>query len=151
MLKWWISGQAMKGTDKKTCERALTWSDGGARGNPGPAAIGAVVKCDGSDKKIDISERIGEATNNVAEYRAILAALSAALELGAERVLCRLDSELVVKQLNGDYRIRDARLIELARKVKALEEKFRQVEYVHVRREQNKEADKLVNKALDAK
>lgn len=127
--------------------RAIIHSDGGSRGNPGPAAIGVVVEL--GDKKIDIGERIGKATNNVAEYKAIIRGLAEAQKKGAKEAECYLDSELVVRQINGDYRIRDSKMIELAEEVFALRAKFDFIVFRSIPREKNKEADKLVNKALD--
>jgi len=125
-------------------------SDGGARGNPGPAAIGAVIAAaDGSEIQY-ISKCIGETTNNQAEYQAIIAALEKALELGAEEVRCFLDSELVVKQLNREYKVKNKELAPLVVKVYNLAQGFKKITFAHVFREENKEADRLVNEALDA-
>lgn len=123
-------------------------TDGGARGNPGPAAIGFVLEIPGQ-AAIAVGERIGTATNNVAEYEALLRGLSRASREGVQEIVCYLDSELVVKQLKGEYRVRDADLKKLFDKVKELVKGFTAVEFIHVRREKNKQADKLVNKALD--
>ena len=130
----------------------LVYTDGGARGNPGPAAIGAVFYLPEGEvnKQIgELKQYIGENTNNYAEYMALITALEKVYELGYKKVFCHLDSELVVKQLNGQYKIREETLKPLAAKVFALREKFEQVTFQHVRREQNKEADRLVNEALD--
>ncbi len=124
-------------------------SDGGARGNPGPAAIGAVI-ADLDGKPIElISRTIGETTNNQAEYQAIIAGLEAALSHGAEEVDCFLDSELVVKQLKREYKVKNQELAPLFLKVHNLVVQFKKVSFTHVRREQNTAADKLVNQALD--
>jgi len=128
--------------------KAIIYSDGGSRGNPGEAAIGVVLEL--ADKKIEISERIGIATNNVAEYRAILKGLEVALKKGARSADCFLDSELVVKQLRGEYRIKDEKMKELAGQVFLVREQFDSVSFFNIPREKNKAADALVNKALDA-
>jgi len=125
-------------------------SDGGARGNPGPAAIGAVIAAaDGSEIQY-ISKTIGETTNNQAEYQAIIAGLEKALEMGAEEAQCFLDSELVVKQLNREYKVKNKELAPLFVKVFNLSHQFKKVSFTHIFREANKEADRLVNEALDA-
>lgn len=128
----------------------IIYSDGGARGNPGPAAIGAVIlSLDGEVIK-EISKTIGETTNNQAEYQAIIAGLEAAKDLGAESVECFLDSELVVKQLKREYKVKNKELAPLFLKVHNLSVQFKKISYTHVPREKNKEADRLVNEALDA-
>ena len=124
-------------------------TDGGARGNPGPAGIGVVIANDGNvigqHKKY-----IGEATNNVAEYKALILALEQAKELGGENLKIQMDSELIVRQMQGRYKIKDSGLKILATEVLALIKHFKNVEFVHVFRESNKLADKLVNEAIDA-
>ena len=124
-------------------------SDGGARGNPGPAAIGVVVTCNGQVVET-ISKCIGETTNNQAEYQAIIAGLEKAIELKAEEVECFLDSELVVKQLRHEYKVKNKDLASLFVKAHNLSLQFKKISFIHIPREQNKAADKLVNKALDA-
>lgn len=123
-------------------------SDGGARGNPGPAAIGVVLTCAG-EVVATISKYIGETTNNQAEYQAVIAGLEKALEMGAEQVECVLDSELVVKQLNHEYKVKNKDLASLFVKAHNISLKFKKITFRHVRREYNKEADRLVNEALD--
>jgi ribonuclease HI len=130
-------------------ERVVVNVDGGARGNPGPAAIGAVAATpDG-----EILERrglaIGRATNNVAEYRALLLGIALAEELGAAEVELVGDSELIVKQVKGEYRVKDAALRDLHGQVRGALEGFDRWSIRHVRREQNAEADRLVNETLD--
>jgi ribonuclease HI len=120
------------------------FTDGGARGNPGPAGIGVFIEDVGEYKKY-----IGETTNNQAEYKAVILALEKAKDLGAEELDFYLDSELVVKQLKREYRVRDAGLAELFVKVWNLCTEFKKVSFTHVRRERNKEADRLVNEAID--
>lgn len=125
------------------------YSDGGARGNPGPAAIGYVLTNCGN-VVAEHGEVIGETTNNVAEYTAVLQGLTRAHELGATHVSCKLDSLLVVEQLNRNYKVKDANLAQLFTKVWNLSQRFQRVTFQHVRREQNHHADALVNQALDA-
>jgi len=121
--------------------------DGGARGNPGPAAIGAVLRDD--QNQYFLSEYIGPATNNVAEYTAMEKALEKAVSLGIKQVQVFSDSELMVKQLNGIYRVKNDTLRVIYNRVNELIKNFDNIEIIHVRREFNKEADSLVNKALD--
>lgn len=123
------------------------FTDGGARGNPGPAAIGGVLTI--KDKNFTFSEYIGETTNNQAEYRALLKGLELALEHKVEELACFLDSELVVKQINKEYRVKDSELAKLFVKIWNLAQKFKKITFSHVPREMNKQADKLVNEALD--
>lgn len=125
------------------------YSDGGARGNPGPAGIGAVITDDSGKVIAEISEYIGNGTNNQAEYKALIAGLTKALDLGFDSVTCFLDSELVVKQLKGQYKIREESLQHLAAEVLRLTARFKRIEFCHVPREKNRPADKLVNEALD--
>lgn len=127
-------------------------TDGGARGNPGPAGIGAVLEVFEGEQwrtKERIKKYLGRATNNQAEYRALIAGLEAAHELGATHVECCLDSELLVKQLNHEYRVKDVGLAPLFMKAWNLGSRFEQITYRHIRREYNKEADQLVNEAID--
>jgi ribonuclease HI len=128
--------------------------DGGARGNPGPAAIGAVVfdaSTDPPTRLASVSDYIGVATNNVAEYRALLAGLHAAAPLHAHTVRVRADSQLVIKQLRGEYRVKHDNLKPLYAEARALLAAYTVVDLQHVRRAQNVEADALVNAALDAR
>jgi ribonuclease HI len=130
----------------------LVYADGGARGNPGPAAIGAVVLDPSTDpptRLATVSERIGVATNNVAEYRALVAALEAARQFPAQRMRLRLDSQLLVRQLEGSYRVKQPHLRPYFERAKALLSEYEDVDIAHVRREENTEADALVNAALD--
>jgi len=130
-------------------KRAIIFADGASRGNPGPAAIGATIK-DKRGKLITfISQRIGRATNNQAEYRAIIAALEEAIRLGVKQVDIKMDSELVVKQVNGEYRVKKATLKPLYQQVKQLQGLLKSFTITHILRQQNIEADKLANKALD--
>ena len=123
-------------------------TDGGSRGNPGPAAIGVVFSDETGAVIARFKECIGTATNNIAEYSALILALTKAADFEYDEVECRLDSELVVKQLLGEYKVKDPKMKELYTKVQELMF-FKPVKFVHVRREYNKEADALVNEALD--
>jgi ribonuclease HI len=123
--------------------------DGGARGNPGPAAIGVVVQSPEGEVLEERAERIGEATNNVAEYRALLAGIGRAAELGASELELVGDSELVVRQVKGEYKVKDAALRELHAEATRALRRFESWSIRHVRRERNAEADRLVNEALD--
>lgn len=125
--------------------------DGGARGNPGPAAIGVVVRDESGAILVTVSETIGEATNNVAEYRALLAGIEQANHLGADRIELRGDSELVVRQVRGEYKVKNAGIKPLHAEVLAGLESFGDWAIEHVRREDNSEADTLVNDALDGR
>ena len=131
-------------------ERYHLYTDGGARGNPGPAGIGARLMTAGGDVVEDVSDYIGKATNNVAEYQALIAGLEVALDRGIERLDVFLDSELVVRQVNGQYKVKDAGLKPLHAQACLLLSKFHEVDVRHVRREQNSAADALVNQAIDA-
>lgn len=124
--------------------------DGAARGNPGPAAIGAVVFAPGKLEPVAVvSEAIGRATNNEAEYRALLAGLQAALDAGVSDLLVRLDSELLVQQVTGAYRVKAANLKPYFDQVRRLMVRFTAVRFEHVPRERNSVADDLANAALD--
>jgi ribonuclease HI len=130
------------------------YTDGGSRGNPGPAAAGAVIFNfeDGVEGEVlaEVMKFLGEDTNNQAEYTAIVIALEKAVELGVKRVDLRLDSELATKQLNGEYKVKDQKIAKRFLEVKNLMHSFERVTFTHVRREHNKDADALVNKCLDA-
>ncbi|MEK6875672.1 MAG: ribonuclease HI family protein [Nanoarchaeota archaeon] len=128
----------------------ITNSDGGARGNPGPGAIGIVVR-NGNKILTMYGQRIGNyVTNNVAEYEALIKALELAKPLTKE-VYCFIDSELVVKQLLGKYKVKDKRLLQLFLRVQKLQEHFDKIKYEHVKREDKFQtiADELVNRELD--
>ena len=124
--------------------------DGGSRGNPGPAAIGVVVRDENGEVIADAAEPIGMATNNIAEYRALLRGIELAAEHGATEIDLLGDSELVVKQVRGEYRVKDAGLRPLHAQARQALSAFSSWSFGHVRREQNAEADALVNQALDA-
>jgi ribonuclease HI len=137
----------MSGTARRHC---AIFTDGGARGNPGPAAAGGVIIADNGTVVAKISEYLGIATNNVAEYRALILALQRALDAGFREVDVCLDSELIVKQLSGEYRVKDAKIVPLYQRVRRLLSQFGKSSIQYVPRERNKRADKLVNAALDA-
>lgn len=125
------------------------YTDGGARNNPGPAGIGIVIYNE-NDKIIkEHKEYIGEATNNVAEYQAVVKALEIASTLKAENLDFYIDSELVVKQLKGLYKVKDEKMKKLFDEVKVLSMGFASTEFTHIKREKNVLADKLVNEAID--
>ena len=130
--------------------RARLSTDGGARGNPGPAAYGYVLESDDGHVLAAHGEAIGHATNNVAEYRGLLAGLAKAAELGVDELDVISDSELLVKQMRGEYRVKNEALRDLWDEATALERRFRRVDYTAVRRAHNELADRLVNDALDA-
>ncbi|MFH1866727.1 MAG: ribonuclease HI family protein [Patescibacteria group bacterium] len=124
-------------------------TDGGSRGNPGPAAIGYVIE-DQTGKVIKEQGRyLGEKTNNEAEYLALITGLEEVKKLGAEEVKCYLDSELVARQLNREYKVKDKALASLFVKVWNLSQSFKKISYHHVLRGQNKRADILLNQVLD--
>ena len=129
--------------------QATLFTDGGARGNPGPAGIGYVLSLE-DGREFRAGHYLGEATNNQAEYKALLAGLQRAQRERVDELLCRLDSELVVKQLSGEYRVKDLDLKPLFEQVNALVPSFLKVSFEHVPREENAEADGLVNEAIDA-
>ena len=129
--------------------RARLFTDGGARGNPGPAAFGYVLEDEDGTVIAAHGEAIGHATNNVAEYRGLIAGLETALEVGVTELEVVSDSELVVRQMQGDYKVKNETLKELNEEAEALEQRLRRVTYTAVRREHNELADALVNEALD--
>lgn len=129
--------------------RLITYSDGGSRGNPGPAAGGAVVKNDDGETLETVSKFLGKATNNVAEYTGIIIALEAAKRHGATEVDMRMDSELAVKQLKGEYKVKNPDLAKLFMQVHNLSLGFKKVTFKHIRRELNTDADAAVNACLD--
>jgi len=128
---------------------AVMHTDGGARGNPGIAGIGIVIEDKDGNSIREISQYIGEQTNNMAEYKALSRGLEAALDLGIKKITCYLDSELVVKQLKGEYRVKNERIISMYNMVMPLIKEFDDFKVIHVKRELNKKADKLVNEAID--
>ena len=130
--------------------RARLFTDGGARGNPGPAAYGYVLEAEDGTVLAAEGQAIGSATNNVAEYSGLIAGLRKAAELHVPDVEVVSDSELMVKQMRGEYRVKNAALRALSVEAASLAREFANVEYRHVKRAQNELADRLVNEALDA-
>ena len=130
--------------------KALLYTDGGARGNPGPAAYGFVLESDDGTVLAGEGKAIGTATNNVAEYSGLIAGLRRALELHVPEVEVVSDSELMVKQMRGEYRVKNEALRELFGEATRLARQIETVEYRHVKRAHNELADRLVNEALDA-
>jgi ribonuclease HI len=130
--------------------KAKLFTDGGARGNPGPAAFGYVVESEDGHVLAAHGETIGRATNNVAEYSGLVAGMEKAAELGVRDLEVISDSELLVKQMRGDYRVKNDALRELWEQASDLEGRFGKVRYTAVRRAHNELADQLVNEALDA-
>jgi ribonuclease HI len=127
----------------------IVHTDGAARGNPGPAGAGAVVTTREGEVLAEIAEALGDATNNVAEYTAAILGLERAAELGATQVELRTDSQLLVHQLSGRYRVRAPHLQPLHARVKELAARFDRVRFVHVPREMNVHADRLANLGVD--
>jgi probable phosphoglycerate mutase len=130
--------------------KAKLFTDGGARGNPGPAAFGYVLEAEDGTVLDARGQSIGIATNNVAEYRALVAGLEKAADLGVDEVEVVSDSELVVKQMTGVYKVKNEALQELVNDASRQARRIPRVRYTAVRREHNEEADRLVNEALDA-
>ena len=130
--------------------KAKLSTDGGSRGNPGPAAFAYVLETDDGTVLDARGETIGVATNNVAEYRALLAGLASALERGVEELEVVSDSELLVKQMRGEYKVKNETLRGFVEDARALAARLGRVDYVAVRREHNELADRLVNEALDS-
>ena len=124
-------------------------TDGGARGNPGPAAIGVIIEDAHGHELKTLGRYLGETTNNQAEYQALLTGLTEAKRLGANEVHCYLDSELVVKQLKLEYKVKDKELAPLFVKVWNSVQEYKKVTFHHVPREKNRRADALVNRVLD--
>lgn len=130
-------------------EKLIIYTDGGARGNPGPAGCGAVIYNEKKELLEGLSKFIGNTTNNQAEYQAVILGLKRAKELKVKDIDFFLDSELVVKQLRREYKIKNQDLASRFLEVYNLSQSFRKITYTHVRREFNKEADKLANEAMD--
>ena len=130
---------------------AVIFADGGSRGNPGPSGSGAVIKANDENGEIlaNLSKYVGITTNNVAEYTGLLIGLTRAVEMGVVEVEVRMDSELIVKQMKGIYRVKNEKLIPLFQEAIKLSRQFKRFNIEHVRREYNKEADRLANEAMD--
>src|SRR4249919_861615 len=131
--------------------RVVVETDGGSRGNPGPAGYGAVVRDEATGVVLaERKEAIGTDTNNVAEYRGLICGLQAAAELGATRVIVRMDSKLVVEQMSGRWQVKNDSVRRLAREANDLRTRFDDVRFEWVPRDQNRHADQLANEAMDA-
>ncbi|MCS6783898.1 MAG: ribonuclease HI family protein [Candidatus Caldarchaeum sp.] len=131
-----------------TAEEAEIYVDGASRGNPGPAGIGYVIKT--RDRTFKHHEYIGKTTNNQAEYTALIKALEEAAAIGVKKAKVYSDSALLVKQVKGEFRVRNRRLAELRRMVLDSVSKFEEFDIIHVDREKNREADGLANQAIDS-
>lgn len=127
----------------------MLWTDGAARGNPGPAGIGAILKSPTGEVLYTGSEYLGHTTNNVAEYKAVLLGLAGALQQGILHLEVRADSELLIKQLKGQYRVKSPGLKPLFDEARLLLSRFKTVKLTHIRRELNGEADRLANQGID--
>jgi ribonuclease HI len=144
----WLAGERPQaGRHEKGV--ASLYADGASRGNPGPSGAGAVLLDEGDRRLVELSRFLGTATNNEAEYQGLIAGLMAAEDLGLTRLRIFLDSELVVKQLRGEYRVRNPRLQVLFKEVASLLQRLTSYAIMHVRRELNQEADRLANEAVD--
>lgn len=130
-------------------EVIYAWADGASRGNPGPASIGVILRDAGGGVIHTARQRIGEATNNVAEYRALICALQLAAAMMPSKVVMQMDSELVIRQMRREYRVKDENLQKLYAQAVMAADLVPDIEFVHVRREQNRDADRLANEALD--
>lgn len=130
-------------------KKIYLYTDGGSRGNPGPSGIGVIILDSNKTKIREVFKYIGEATNNVAEYNALVCGLEEAAALGATDLTIYIDSELLVKQLNGEYKVKDANLRTLFEKSLRALKNFTSFEVKHIERRMNKEADNLVNKAIN--
>jgi ribonuclease HI len=131
-------------------DKLIIYTDGAARGNPGPAAIGVIIRDESGNTVASISRRLGVTTNNQAEYKAIIAGLEKAISLGARRIMIKADSELAVKQINGQYKIKNTALRPLYQEIVRLIGSLESFSITNIPREQNSAADALANKALDA-
>jgi ribonuclease HI len=130
--------------------KGVLHADGGARGNPGPAGIGVVLKNEADEVIGEVADSIGTATNNVAEYSALIAGLELAIQMGITDLDVFMDSELVVSQMKGEWKIKNDRLRVLAVRARSLLNRFENHTIQHVRRELNSDADKLANQGMDA-
>ena len=130
-------------------KKLIIYADGGSRGNPGPSGIGVVIQDDKGKTVNELNKYIGIATNNIAEYNAVIYGLQEALIQRADKVELRLDSELVAKQLNGEYKVKSEEIKPLFLQALHLISGFKNIVIKHIKREENSEADKLVNKAIN--
>ncbi len=151
MEKFLVQEIASRRKKPQKIQQVITFTDGASRGNPGPAGIGALLFDQDDEKILQDYQFIGECTNNEAEYRALLLALDRAYEITQKNISCFMDSELLVRQLNGQYEIRSEKLMKFYNEVKSRVSKFDQVTFTHVPREHPRLrlADRLANKAID--
>jgi ribonuclease HI len=138
------------GDGSPSLKHAVVYVDGASRGNPGPAAAAAVAYLPSGEELTSVARKLGLATNNVAEYQAVIEGLRLARQLGAREATIRLDSELVARQLSGEYRTRNRELLSLAEEVSREARSFERCRFEHVPREENREADRLANRVLNA-
>jgi ribonuclease HI len=129
--------------------RVVLFTDGASRGNPGPASLGAIILSPEGNVLKEISKALGDQTNNYAEYMALLEGLLACAEGGAKHVTVKADSQLMIRQMKGEYKVKAPGIIPLFEKCKKVAGVFDKIEFVHVPREENTEADRLANEALD--
>ena len=134
---------------KKLPAEVVLFTDGASRGNPGPAAMGAVILSTDGKVLLEIKKKLGNQTNNFAEYTALLEGLLAAAEGGAKRVTVKADSQFMIRQMLGEYRVKAEGIIPLYKQCQKVVPLFDRVDFIHVPREENKEADRLANEALD--
>lgn len=134
----------------KLPEKVVIFTDGACRGNPGPSSIGVVISDSHGKTLHEISKKVGVQTNNYAEYVAVIEGLKFCHSHGASHVVVKADSQLMVRQMTGEYKVKSENIIPLHGEVKALVRKFQAVEFIHVMREENKLADQLANDALDS-
>jgi probable phosphoglycerate mutase len=145
-----LQRQAAEGADRQRRLKGKLSTDGGARGNPGPAAYGYVLESEDGHVLAAHGEAIGRATNNVAEYSGLVAGMAKAADVGVRELEVVSDSELLVKQMRGEYKVKNEALRQLWEEAQDLERRFARVRYTAVRRAHNELADRLVNEALDA-
>jgi ribonuclease HI len=143
------NNSSSKDHSSKMYDKLITYSDGGARGNPGPAGAGGVVQTPNGEILAEVSEYLGVTTNNIAEYKALILTLQKASRFGSKSLEVRADSELMVKQLKGEYKVKNEGLKPLYAEAKELLARYKNVTVKHVYRSDNKQADELANEAMD--
>jgi ribonuclease HI len=129
----------------------VIFTDGASRGNPGPASLGVVITDKTGEVLVEISKKLGDQTNNYAEYMAVIEGLLAAAEGGAKKVVVKADSQLMVRQMLGEYKVKAEGIIPLFKQCQKLVTLFDKIDFIHIPREENAEADRLANKALDGR
>lgn len=134
----------------KLPSHVIIYTDGASRGNPGPASFGFIITDDKDNVLIEGAETIGEQTNNYAEYMGMLVALNVCIKSGVKNATVRADSQLMIRQMTGEYKVKAEGIIPLHAKAKELASKFKKISFEHIPREKNKQADKLANQALDS-